>query len=63
MNTLPAAFATDVAGGLTTLCRCRRVDRRDGVVFGLSVRLNGNSVAAPQPNGERRTFDSVGIGR
>jgi hypothetical protein len=33
MKTLPPALATHVAGGLTTLCRCWRVDRHDGVVM------------------------------
>ena len=36
MKTLPPALATHVAGGLTTLCRCWRVDRRDGVVMGFT---------------------------
>jgi uncharacterized phage protein (TIGR02218 family) len=30
---LPLALATHVAGGLTTLCRCWWVDRREGVVM------------------------------
>lgn len=34
MKTLPPALAAHVAGGLTTLCRFCRVDRRDGVVIG-----------------------------
>jgi uncharacterized phage protein (TIGR02218 family) len=36
MKTLPPALATHIAGGLTTLCRCWRVDRRDGVVMGFT---------------------------
>lgn len=36
MKTLPPALATHVAGGLTTLCRCWRVDRRDGLVMGFT---------------------------
>lgn len=33
MKTLPTALAAHVTGELTTLCRCWRVDRRDGVVM------------------------------
>ena len=39
MKTLPPAFANHVAGGLTTLCRCWRVDRRDGVVMAIPIFL------------------------
>lgn len=36
MKTLPPALAAHVAGGLTTLCRCWRVDRRDGAIMGFT---------------------------
>lgn len=36
MKTLPTALAAHVTGELTTLCRCWRVDRRDGVVMGFT---------------------------
>ena len=36
MKTLPPALAAHVAGGLTTLCRCWRVERRDGIVMGFT---------------------------
>jgi uncharacterized phage protein (TIGR02218 family) len=36
MKTLPPALAAHLTGGLTTLCRCWRLDRRDGVVMGFT---------------------------
>lgn len=36
MKTLPPALAAHLTGGLTTLCRCWRVDRRDGVAMGFT---------------------------
>jgi uncharacterized phage protein (TIGR02218 family) len=36
MKTLDAGLAAHVAGGLTTLCRCWRVDRKDGVIMGFT---------------------------
>jgi uncharacterized phage protein (TIGR02218 family) len=36
MKTLPPALVSHVAGGLTTLCRCWRINRRDGVVMGFT---------------------------
>jgi uncharacterized phage protein (TIGR02218 family) len=36
MKTLPPALAAHLTGGLTTLCRCWRVDRRDGVIMGFT---------------------------
>lgn len=36
MRDLPAAFATHVAGGVTTLCRCWSLRRRDGTALGFT---------------------------
>jgi len=36
MKTLDPGLAAHVAGGLTTLCRCWRVDRKDGVIMGFT---------------------------
>jgi uncharacterized phage protein (TIGR02218 family) len=36
MKTLPPALAAHLTGGLTTLCRCWRVDRRDGIALGFT---------------------------
>jgi uncharacterized phage protein (TIGR02218 family) len=36
MKTFPPALAAHVAGGLTTLCRCWRLNRRDGVIMGFT---------------------------
>ncbi|MCA3561821.1 MAG: DUF2163 domain-containing protein [Aestuariivirga sp.] len=36
MKTLPSSLTAHLAGGFTTLCRCWRVDRRDGVVMGFT---------------------------
>ena len=36
MKTFPPALASHLAGGLTTLCRCWRLDRRDGVILGFT---------------------------
>lgn len=36
MKTLPPALAAHLTGGLTTLCRCWRVDRHDGVIMGFT---------------------------
>jgi uncharacterized phage protein (TIGR02218 family) len=36
MKTLPAALSAMLATGTTTLCRCWRVERVDGVVFGFT---------------------------
>lgn len=36
MKTLPPALANHFVGGLTTLCRCWRVQRRDSVVLGFT---------------------------
>ena len=36
MKTLDSGLATHVAGGLTTLCRCWRIERKDGVVMGFT---------------------------
>ena len=36
MKTLDAGLAAHLAGGVTTLCRCWRVERKDGVVMGFT---------------------------
>lgn len=36
MKTLDPALAAHVAGGLTTLCRCWRIERKDSVVLGFT---------------------------
>ncbi|SMH42538.1 DUF2163 domain-containing protein [Mesorhizobium australicum] len=36
MKTLPSGLAASVASGVTTLCTCFRVTRRDGAVFGFT---------------------------
>ena len=36
MRTLPSAFAAHCAGGVTTLCRCWSLRRRDGVALGFT---------------------------
>jgi hypothetical protein len=36
MKTLRAGLANHLAGGLTTLCRCWRIERRDGVMMGFT---------------------------
>ena len=36
MRDLPAAFAAHVAGGVTTLCRCWSLRRRDGTALGFT---------------------------
>jgi uncharacterized phage protein (TIGR02218 family) len=36
MRTIPADLAAELASGVTTLCRCWRVHRRDGVTFGFT---------------------------
>lgn len=36
MRAIPEALAGHIAGGVTTLCRCWRLTRRDGVVFGFT---------------------------
>lgn len=36
MKTLSPAFAAHLAGGLTTLCHCWRIERKDGVVLGFT---------------------------
>jgi uncharacterized phage protein (TIGR02218 family) len=36
MRTIPPGLAAHLAGGATTLCRCWRVSRRDGVVLGFT---------------------------
>lgn len=36
MRTIPSSLAAHLAGGVTTLCRCWRLTRRDGGVFGFT---------------------------
>jgi uncharacterized phage protein (TIGR02218 family) len=36
MRTIPHALAAEMAGGATTLCRCWKAVRRDGLVFGFT---------------------------
>src|SRR5215212_3615545 len=36
MRTVPPSLATHLADGVTTLCRCWRLTRRDGAVFGFT---------------------------
>ncbi|HEY8565730.1 MAG TPA: DUF2163 domain-containing protein [Beijerinckiaceae bacterium] len=36
MRSLPPALADHLAGGVTTLCRCWRLSRRDGAAFGFT---------------------------
>lgn len=37
MRTIPAALAAHLAGSVTTTCRILRIERRDGVVYGLTT--------------------------
>jgi hypothetical protein len=50
MKSLSPGLAAHLAGGVTTLCRCWRLERKDGAVMGLTDHdrdLAFNSVKSP----------------